>query len=38
MRNKHQMENAAKRFYIDLEGPIRGFVPELHLTVSFSGT
>ena len=38
MRNEHQNENVAERFYIDLKGPIRVFVPELHLTIPFSGT
>ena len=38
MRNQHQNENVAERFYIDLKGLIGVFVPELHLTISFSGT
>ena len=38
MRNQHQNENVAERFYIDLKGPIEVFVPELHLTMSLSGT
>ena len=39
---KHQNENVAERFYIDLKGPIGVpigvLVPELHLTVPFSGS
>ena len=38
MRNQHQNENVAERFYIDLKGPVRVFVPELHMIVPFSGT
>ena len=37
MRNQHQNENVAGNFYIDLRGPAGVFVPELHLTIPFSG-
>ena len=35
MRIQHENENES--FYIDLKGPIGVFVPELHLTITFSG-
>ena len=38
MKNQHQNENVAERFYIDLKGPIGFFVPELYLTIPFSET
>ena len=37
MRNQHQNENVAESLYIELKGPIGVFVPELHLTIPFSG-
>ena len=37
MRNQHQNENVAESFYIDLKGPIRVLVSELHLAIPFSG-
>ena len=37
MRNQHQNENVAERFYIDLKGPIGVFAPEFHLTIPFYG-
>ena len=35
---RHQNENVAERFYIDLKGPIGVFVPLLHLTIPFFET
>ena len=37
MRNQHQNENVAESCYIDLEGLNGIFMPELHLTIPFSG-
>ena len=38
MNNQHQTEDVAERFYIDLKGPTRVFIPELNVTIPFSGT
>ena len=38
MRNQNQNENVPECFYIDLKDPIGVFIPELHLTIPFSGT
>ena len=37
-KSTSKRECIAERFYIDLKGPIGVFVPELHLTIPFSGT
>ena len=38
MKNQHQNENVAECFYYDLKGPTGVFIPELYLTIHFSGT